>query len=246
MNKQLFFNLGVDDAEMAVYLAALQGGESIPARLASMAGVKRPTLYLLLPKLIEKGLLSETKKGKRRFLVAEDPSVFIDNKKSDLEQFEQIIPELRSLLVTSPVKPSINFYQGVEGIKKVYLDNLRTGLPLLDFVGLDKMNPEVSSYSSSFYIRERIRRKIPIKIIISGIDSYGKTKLVSDSKAFREVRMVKEKLFPCPLEIFIYGDKVSFIVFREDSDPCGIIVHSQEISLGLKSLFELAWLSAGK
>ena len=38
----------------------------------------------------------------------------------ELAQFEKVLPQLRSLLNTAEAKPVINFYEGVEGIKKVY------------------------------------------------------------------------------------------------------------------------------
>lgn len=238
--------MGLGDSEARLYLAALQLGKSLPKHLAEKAGVKRPTLYQLLPKLIDKGLLSETWKGKRRYLVAEDPAAYLESKKSELSQFEEIIPSLRSLLNTASAKPIISFYEGLEGIKKVYLDNLRVGKPLMDFVGLTNMHPEIADYSNKFYIRERIRRKIPLQVIISGLNTYGKMHLLSSAKQYREVRVVEENLFPCPLEIFIYQETVSFIIYRQDSEPAGVIIRSKEISTSIRSLFKLAWLGAKK
>ena len=68
----LLVKLGLTEAETAIYLAALELGKALPKHLAEKAKVKRPTLYQLLPSLLEKGLLSETVVGKRRYLVAED------------------------------------------------------------------------------------------------------------------------------------------------------------------------------
>ena len=56
--------------------------------------------------------------------------------------------------------------------------------------------------------------------------------------------MVDEKNFPFPLDGFIYGDTISFAVYREDSEPAGIIIRSAEIVTAIRSLFELAWLGA--
>src|SRR3989344_1062009 len=164
----LLVKLGLTEAETAIYLAALELGKALPKHLAEKAKVKRPTLYQLLPSLLEKGLLSETVVGKRRYLVAEDPQVYFEKKQAEIAQLEKLLPQLQSLLATATIKPAISFYEGVEGIKKLYMENLRVGEPILEMVSLERIHPEIEFHSSRYYIPERINRKIPIKILVSG------------------------------------------------------------------------------
>ena len=91
--KEILTNLGLSEAESAIYLAALELGECLPAHLAEKAGIKRPLLYKLLPDLFKKDLLLETYKGKRRYLVAEDPAEIIEKKQTELKLLEEKIPE---------------------------------------------------------------------------------------------------------------------------------------------------------
>ncbi len=236
-------NIGLSAIEAKIYLAALELGQASPMRLAEKARVKRPTLYKVLPNLFDKGLLAETKAGKRRLLVAEDPESYLDKKRGELIQFEQTLPELRSLLNTASVKPVVNFYEGIEGIKKVYLDNLRVGQAILEFLSLQKIDEEIEDYCTGFYIRERIRRRIPIKIIISGPMVYGKFNLENNERALRETKNISAQPFPMPIDAYIYGDNLSFMVYRSDSEPAAIIIRSKEIATAMRSLFNLAWAS---
>ncbi len=229
--------------ESKVYLATLEMGKGLPKHLAEKANVKRPSLYEVLPHLLEQGLLTETIIGKRRYLVAEDPQVFLDKKQSELAQVEQLVPELRMLLATASSKPKIIFYQGVEGLKKIYLDNLREGKPTLEIVGIENIEPEVEKYIDNYYIPYRVKKNIPLKMLISGSAQSGMWNLKSAPHLLREVKTIDKNLFPIPLDCNIYGDNVSFAVYRSDSEPIGLIIRSKEIATTARSLFNFIWQS---
>jgi len=244
INNEILTSFGLSSVESTIYLAALELGESLPKHLAEKAGVKRPMLYKVLPDLLEKGLLSQTVKGKRRYLVAEDPEVLVEKKHAELKMLEENLPELRLLLRTATSKPKIVFYEGIEGLKKLYMDNLRERQPILEFVSLENIHPEIEFHSKNYYIPARINRNIPIKIIVSGETESKSIKLKTDLYALREVKTISQEKFPIPLDCYIYGDNVSFAVYRTDSDPIGIIIRSREISQILRSLFEFVWEKA--
>src|SRR3989344_6779614 len=241
MDNQALKGLGLSDSEAKIYLAALAAGESLPKHLAERAGVKRPMLYKLMPELVAKGLLTETRKGKRGYLVAEDPEVYLDKKRAELALAEQQVPALRLLLQTASVKPTIIFYEGIEGLKNLYMDNLREKKPILEFVSVAQIHPEIEEYSKNYYIPQRINRNIPIRIIVSGNTTSELLNLKTADWALREVKVIDEKKFPIPLDCYIYGDNVSFALYRTDSEPVGIIIRSREIATMLRSLFEFMW-----
>src|SRR3990167_9035719 len=118
-NTKILGNIGLSDTESRVYLAALELGESLRKTLADKAGIKRPTLYYeVLPSLLGKGLLTETVRGKRRYLVAQDIQPFLETKRFQIEEAEQLIPQLRALPATASTRPKLLLFEGVEGIKK--------------------------------------------------------------------------------------------------------------------------------
>jgi sugar-specific transcriptional regulator TrmB len=237
-------NIGLTEAEIKVYMAALEAGPILHKALAEKAGIKRPTLYDLLPGLIEKGLISETVKGKRKFLVGEDIQPFLENKKTQLNKAEELIPELRLLLTTATSKPKLLLYEGVEGIKKVWYDHLLQKQPILEIVGTNDIHPDLQIYIKQYYILERSKRRIPLKMLISGPTVAGLLKTKTDKYEFREVKIIDNELFPVPLGLDIYGDNVSIALHRADSEPIGLIIRSKEIATTMRSLFNLAWNGA--
>lgn len=232
---------GLTPALAKIYLAALELGAGLPTHIARRANIKRPTLYQLLPDLLEKGLISTIVRGKRRYLMASDPEVYLDKRRVEIARLEQLLPQLRALLNTTTVKPIISVHEGVEGLKYVYMDNLKAKKPILEFLGLEKIHPDIENYTTGYYIPERINRRLPIKILISGPTRYGKFNLITDLKSFREVKQIDSKKFPIPLDVYIYGQSVSFIIYRVDSEPVGVIIRSKEIATTMMTLFLLAW-----
>jgi sugar-specific transcriptional regulator TrmB len=241
MDKTILENLGLNKTESKIYLSALELGESLHKQLAEHAEIKRPTLYEILPKLYAKGLLTETVKGKRKYIIPEDPIKFLETKKLAVEELQKHIPYLQSLLLTAKSKPQLIFYEGVEGIKKIYIDHLLQKQPILEVVGIEKIHPKVAKYIKEHYIWERVRRKIYLKMLISGQTSAGVFKMKSDTSELREVKNIDGKTFPIPLGLNIYGDNVSIAVYRQDSEPVGLIIRSKEIATALRSLFEFIW-----
>src|SRR5437016_12657639 len=128
INTESLTILGLSDKETKVYLAALELGESLHKALADKAGIKRPTLYYeVLPQLLDKGLVTEAIKGKRKYIVAQDIEPYLALKKSQLEKAERAVPQLRALLASASIKPKLLLYEGIEGVKKVWFDHLIQG-----------------------------------------------------------------------------------------------------------------------
>ena len=226
-------------------MAALELGESLRKTLADKAGIKRPTLYYeVLPSLLGKGLLTETVRGKRKYLVAQDIQPFIESKKSQIEEIEHLIPQMRALLATASTRPKLLFFEGIEGIKKVWFDHLVQRKPILELAGIEDIHPELQKYLGKYYILERVKRKIPEKMLISGPTAAGPFHVKSDPYELREVKTIDKSLFPIPLSCDIYGDNVSFTLHRKGVEIIGLIIRSKEIATTMRSIFEFVWQNA--
>ena len=71
--EQDLLEIGLDEKEAKTYLSALELGPTNIQDLTSKSSLKRSTIYEMIKNLQAKGLISETKKGKRRLFVASEP-----------------------------------------------------------------------------------------------------------------------------------------------------------------------------
>ena len=63
-------NLGLTDKEARVYTALLKRGRTSAYGIAEESGLKKPTTYVILDDLIEKGLASRIPRVRKQLFVA--------------------------------------------------------------------------------------------------------------------------------------------------------------------------------
>jgi sugar-specific transcriptional regulator TrmB len=100
--------LGLSNKEARIYVSLLTLGPSPVQRIADQSGIKRVTTYVILESLIGLGLVSQSVKGKKTYLIAEDPANLrrlLEKRERELNEqkhnFEQLLPELQGLKVAS-------------------------------------------------------------------------------------------------------------------------------------------------
>ena len=232
---------GLNEKQAIIYLALLELGASSAINLAKKTGTLRTTVYDVLIELEKKGLLSQTKKGKKRFFLAEDPENLGRILEEKKEKLKSLMPALKGLLNTSGTKPVIRYYEGQNGIKEVYRDTLKYEGELVAYVTENIIAKLGQDFADEYKIK-RVKSKITARVIgpdTPEIVEYKKT----DQKDLKETRLVDKDEFSFSIEMNIYGNKLAFMSF---SESLGLIIESNEIAKSMRFLFELAWKGAGK
>jgi len=241
--EQTLNNFGVTDREVKVYLAALELGEASPKKLAAKAGIVRTTLYEMLPRLFRKNLLNTIIKGKRRYLVPESPERLFAQRQADLNSLKQAQPEFLALFNKIKEKPQVYFFEGIEGMKKVYEDILETKRNVRAFSGIGGVGEELLKWLHEYYEPKRIKNQIFVRNIANEAPNLEK---IMPAGELRENKIIPSKTYPIKLEIVIYGEKVGYTTVRKDSVPIALLVENKEIAESMKSIFELCWKVAKK
>ncbi|MFA6096156.1 MAG: helix-turn-helix domain-containing protein [Candidatus Paceibacterota bacterium] len=235
--------VGFSRKKTKIYLAILELGEASVIEIAKKAGIKRTTVYNILPELIIDGLVKKSVKNKKGFFFIEDPSLIKTSLEEKMGTIEKSLPELRAMQNTIPSKPRITFYEGGGGAKALYrdtLDSLTPGDTLLSYTGLTDFYKLIPKDFSEWYIKERIKRKIRIEVIAlrSKItDEWQK----NAARELREIKIVNNSDFRFDGDTEIYGNKIALISYKENF--MGVIIESKEISQMLRMAFRLMWNS---
>lgn len=70
---ELLGKLGFSDKEIQVYLTVLENGKILPARIATLTQIKRPTVYAVAKELLKKGVITEDLENSGGYFVALPP-----------------------------------------------------------------------------------------------------------------------------------------------------------------------------
>lgn len=231
---------GLSEKEARAYLSSLELGSVSIQKIAEKAGLKRSTGYGIIEGLLEKGILFQSVKGKRRVFTAVDPDHVHDLLKLREASFKRIIPELRSLYNQHEVKPKIKFFEGVRGLEVVYQDTLESAGTILAYGSIETMWQVMSKEFIAHYVRERVKREIFEKAIVPATpeaQAYAR----KNKEELREFKFVPPGRYIFANEINIYNDKIAILSFPEKA---GLIVQSKKMADTQRVIFELAWIGA--
>lgn len=243
--EQSLIEIGLSRKEAGVYIALLLLGHGTVSQISRRANINRTTGYDILNSLSTKGLVSISGKEPRQEYTAESPeslSNFINQdikiKNEALKRAEGIIPELKSIHNVKD-RPKVFFYEGREGLEKVYEDTLTSTETIRAYANLEYMEAGLPGYFPG-YFKRRAGAGIAIRAI--GPKTAENLELARRNiEEKRETALVPKDKYDFSPEINIYDNKVMIASWREQ---LGIIIESTEISDAMKVIFELAWLEA--
>lgn len=246
--EEIIEQLGLNEREAKVYLAALElGGETIK-RIAEKAGLERTGTYYLIEGLIAKGLMSRSFRGQRKIYLAVEPTKLVKLAEQKLQNLRQILPNLEAIHNLNPIKPTIRFYEGKEGFQEIYDDMIKSlrKLPeekreMLTYASADSIFALFPKHTREFTY-PRIKSKIKIRWIAPDTE-FNRTFKENEKEAYRVIKLVPKDKYPLETEMEIYGDKIALFGLKEYL--MGVIIEHPAIAQTQREIFELAWEAAG-
>lgn len=236
--------IGLSEKEAGVYISLLELGRGTVSQISRRASINRTTGYDILDSLSAKGLVSISGKEPKQEYVAESPDQIekmllerIENTKVFINEVKNIIPELKSIHNIID-RPKVLFYEGKEGLQKVYEDTLSSSEEILAYASVEDIQPTLPHYFPDYYKR-RAKKGIPIRAIFP--DSSDARERASLDKEEMRQSLIIPNTFGFHPEINIYDNKIMIASWRE---KLGVIIESSEIADAMKKIYELAWAEA--
>jgi sugar-specific transcriptional regulator TrmB len=236
----ILLDAGLEEKEAALYLAGVELGEASIQSLSEQAGIKRPTAYQIMGNLEKKGLFSEVHSGKKKLFLAENPNSFLEILKIKQQAFIKVLPELNLFYAAGGKKPRVKFYEGVEGLKAIYLDTLQSKHTLLEYGSIDDMWNVMPKSFIVEYVKARIKQGLWVKGLVPNTQA-GQDYMKNDTQELRELILIPKNKFMFSNEITIYNNKLAIVSFPE---KIGVVIESKKIAETQKMIFQLAWLGA--
>jgi sugar-specific transcriptional regulator TrmB len=242
MDLKLFGQIGMTENESKVYMAILDLGKAQAGQITEKSGIHRRNVYDSISRLIEKGLVSFVTINNKKMFGAVNPKRFleiIDEKKFELdgvkEKFRKSLPELE-LRAELKEKHEVRFYKGIEGLKSVYDDILRTKKSYLGF-GPGQDLEKILKHYFVYFLKMRNKKKIRARVIY-GEDARGMLR----KRSLSELRFIPKE-YSSHAALRIYGDKVAILLLSQ-KEPHAIVIKNAEISEGYSKYFEIMWSMA--
>ncbi len=240
MKERILKECGLSENETHVYLASLASGNSKVNEIAKKAGLQRTTTYEILKALVEKGIVSYAIKSGVKHFEAADPNKLVRTLEEKKERLNSILPELEAIRKSVVEKPSIQVYEGKEGLKTILDDIIKTRPKEMLQLGSAKIFETLNFYFPN-WIKRRVKMAIYARILQEKTPKIVELKN-NDKSELREIRFLPKK-FKISTHSQIYGDKIAIITLNKNN-LVGVVIKNKEIVETQKSLFEELWKSA--
>ena len=226
--------LNLSDKEVKVYISLLMLGKSSVNNIAKKANLNRVTTYDLLQSLLELGFVSYALISGVKYFEATDPSKFLDELNEKQEKLKEIMPELNSIKSSLTIRPKVEVYEEIPGIKSIFNDILKENKETL-FIGAPNMLDKLGFYFPHF-IKQKRKQNIFSKVITQDCKEMREYKKKA-SKKYINMKFIKEKVNTTKI---IYGNKIAFLTFNE-KNSIGVLIENKDIAEQERRLFNLLW-----
>lgn len=238
--------LGLNDKDIEIYRDLFQFGPSAASTIAARTRIDRTTVYAVLKRLINKGVIVKTIKNETSIFVALKPNVFEQQLRNDiaiqekkLNSLQDLIPQLLSFQQESGSRPTIQIFEGPSSITSLYEQLLHSSKKQDAFLTIEKLPSTLKNYLIKDYIEQKLRLKVKSRVLVEDSQRAQQYKLL-DQKANRQTKLLPKGDFPFETEIIIgENDEVAIIDFRQEL--IGVFIKSSSIRKTLKRIFDLLW-----
>ncbi len=241
--------LDLSDEETRIYVELLESGTVTAGEFSKKAGISRTSLYGILQRLTDKGIVERTlKKGVRSFQAAHPEKIkhLFRKKIEGLENLEKdydkIFQELLTRANFGTVSPRFKLYEGVEGVQHILNDMLSyRDIETRSYWPIKSMVDILSADFFRYHNKERIRRNLYTKAIWprSEMVDIKKNPFLGMGPDFkREIRLAPESM-NFTMGYWIYHNKIAFLSSRAES--FGFIIESPELVNMQSSQHEAIW-----
>jgi HTH-type transcriptional regulator, sugar sensing transcriptional regulator len=250
MDIHLLEDIGLTKVQAAAYEALVKSGASGAPAIAVAIKESRSNTYKVLDRLCDLGLASKSPGGKKILYYPSSPAALeqLLQREAALvglreRKLKSAMPDLMNFFLASSEQPGVRFYQGPEGLKQIYEDQIKTNKQLYYIRSLEDVRffalPELHAIRNAFVKRGIPRRAITQDIVPNpNIPENERAPIKESDAAMLLTRTwIDPEDYEEPVEWAVYGDKLSIISYGKEA--IGMVIESSQIAAAFRRLFTL-------
>lgn len=231
--------LGLNDKQTSVYIALLQLGKGSAYSIADKSGLKRPTTYVILEELIEKGLVERIPRVRKQQYRAISPEQAFGALEEKLALAKAKLPELLAMTKGAETKVSAVYFEGMKGIKQVmeYKQKENMGKEIVGFYATSKELPK----ELTEYFEEWNQKNYKLGVTMRGIAPDHESLAAfrgSDVEFNRQMKTVPYDEFSSEVAIDVVGDVVRI---QDYKNLQGVAIENADVAKTMREIFEMMW-----
>jgi HTH-type transcriptional regulator, sugar sensing transcriptional regulator len=240
-------NLGLNEKEAKIYLALLQLGKTTAYNVAVRSGLKKPTTYVILDQLVEKGYAFKVPRVKKQLYVAESPDVVFALAKERLLFTKDALPELMAMKKGEKGKVNVAYFEGARGAAEIYRNMFKvlqekpqSEKQVVGFYAKsDRLSDELQQVFDEMnkdLVKNDIQRKAITVFHDSIIEKYLKDDFLKKHNTV--AKALSPEKYGSDVSIECYAD---FVQILSQKNLQAVLIQDADIAKALRQIFEMVW-----
>ncbi len=246
--------IGFSKLEIKIYIKLLEVGTCNVSELAKYTDVPRTNVHRYTDRLIKKGFITQTYRGKYKDLSPEDPKKLeklINDEKSqlkrDLQRYHDLENQLPNVLnkmntlipkTKEKIRIGVKYYEGQKGAIYIYQEAFKSK-ELRSYVNLAQVHKAFPKNSELFLKKQKQNKSPKVKEIID-----NSKESINIAQKFAQTTNFQFKIAQIPvslnaIDILIFDGKVGMVNFAEP--VVGSILKNQDYYINSIALFDFLW-----
>jgi len=228
---------GLTPTEEKVYLALIGIGLSAASDMIKKTQLHRTTVYDILDRLIEKGLVGYVIQNKVKYYSAANPSKFLDIASEEKQKAEEkqklakkVIDKIKLIKEEAKVEPLAQIFMGAKGLKTIMNDIIETSEDFIEFGVGGRFKDSLPIYVEQ-WANQRRKKNIKAKIICTKGSQAPIWKM-------NEIKFIPNE-YQSPASTLVYGNKVA--IFIQEEPILIVLIENKKLARSYKNYFQLLW-----
>ncbi len=247
-------NLGISHTESELYIKLLELGAVTISGLSKIAQIPRTTVYANIDKLINRGLVYQSTKNNRKYLVAESPhklKLIIESMKLEVEEEKRNVSyldenfgdflqnvESRLPVAANDSKVCVKYYEGKNGAQLIYREAFESK-EVRSYVNLSSVYKFLPQNESIYLDSQRTVRSTIVKEIIDDSQESFEIATKFAKKTNFKFKRTNSGIIVPRIDILIYDGCVAMINFSDTIT--GSVMINDEYYQHQKEHFDMTW-----
>lgn len=235
-------NLGLTEKEAMAYLALLKLGRASAASVATESGLKRPTTYVIIGELMQKGLVLKTPRTPKQLFTAKSPEEFFAEARERLNVAERALPEIIAIADKPEKKFKTLYFEGERNVKQA-LSQINKRMEGKEILGFYAREPEDINPNMREFFHQWNEEGKKLGVTLRGItpDDPSLEWYKERQEYFgANMKYVDPKIYLSDCSIEVGDDFVQIFSLRYMQV---ILLENPDIAHSLRQIFEMVWKS---
>ncbi len=232
---------GLNQKEAEIYLTLLKMKSATAYKIAKASSLKKPTVYVVLETLRQKGFILKTPSKRGTTYTAKSPDEFINIVEQKFNSVLNTLPLLKSIFKESANNINVFYFEGLKGLEELcyYKFDEMKNQEMVGFFA--KPSNNFKEYGDMFtkWEKDLFKNNVTIRGITPD-HQYMKGRVQKNQNNYRNLKFVNPEKYSSTVSIDVSLD---FVRIMDLKNINGVVIENADLAKAIRQIFDMVWSS---